>query len=365
MPFFDRGTLTAMTLVTKKLVLILLITLVALGAGCNKAANSAAGNTANGTTAGKRIKIGFAMDALKQERWQKDRDLFLKRAEELGADVVLQTADGNDDAQMKQVESLLTQGIDVLVIVPHNAEVAGAMVEMARKQGVPVISYDRLVKNSSPDLYVSFDNERVGELQAKYLFEHAPTGNYVLIGGAPTDNNSLLLRKGQMNILKAAIDRGDIKVVADQWAKEWLAEEALKHTENALTQNNNNVVAVVTSNDGTAGGAIEAISKQGLGGKIWVSGQDAELGALQRILAGTQSMTVYKPISRLAPAAVEAAIALAKKEKLNTTRTVNNGVIDVPSILIEPITIDKNNVDDVIKDGFQKREDVYKNEKPK
>ncbi len=307
-----------------------------------------------------KVRIGFAMDALKQERWQKDRDLFLKRAAELGAEVILQTADGSDEAQMKQVESLLTQGIDVLVIVPHNAEVAGAMVEMARKQGVPVVSYDRLVKNSAPDLYVSFDNERVGELQAKYLFEKAPTGNYVLIGGAPTDNNSLLLRKGQLNILQPAIDSGAIKIVADQWAKEWLAEEALKHAENALTQNDNNVVAMVVSNDGTAGGAIEALKTQGLAGKVLVSGQDAELGALQRVVAGTQTMTVYKPISRLAPAAVEAAIALAKKEKLNTTRTVNNGKIDVPSILVEPISIDKNNVDLVINDGFQKREDVYK-----
>jgi len=318
------------------------------------------------TETAKRIKIGFAMDALKQERWQKDRDLFLKRTAEPGSDVVLQTADGSDDAQLKQVESLLTQGIDVLVLVPHNAEVAGAMVEMARKQNVPVISYDRLVKNSEPDLYVSFDNERVGELQAKYLFEHAPKGNYFLIGGAPTDNNSLLLRKGQMTILQPGIDSGDIKVVADQWAKEWLAEEALKHTENALTQNNNNVVAVVVSNDGTAGGVIEALKAQGLAGKVLVSGQDAELGALQRIIAGSQTMTVYKPISKLAPAAVEAAIALAKHEKLNTTRTVNNGKIEVPSILIEPIPVDKNNLDDtVIKDGFQKREDVYKNAPPR
>lgn len=327
-------------------------------AGCSGEQRSDS-NPAGKDTA-KKIRIGFAMDALKQERWQKDRDLFLARADELGAEVILQTADGSDEAQMKQVESLLTQGIDVLVIVPHNAEVAGAMVEMANKQGVPVISYDRLVRNSEPDLYVSFDNERVGELQAQYLFDKQPTGNYILIGGAPTDNNAALLRKGQLKVLQAAIDSGAIKVVTDQWAKEWLAEEALKHTENALTQNNNNVVAVVVSNDGTAGGVIEALKAQNLAGKVLVSGQDAELAALQRIVAGTQTMTVYKPISRLAPAAVEAAIALAKKENLAATRTVNNGRIDVPSILIEPISIDKNNVDVVIKDGFQKREDVYR-----
>ncbi|HEX3100561.1 MAG TPA: D-xylose ABC transporter substrate-binding protein [Pyrinomonadaceae bacterium] len=329
--------------------------------GCRSSSSSSA-NTAGQT---KKIRIGFAMDALKQERWQKDRDLFLARAAELGADVLLQTADGNDDTQMRQVESLLTQGIDVLVIVPHNAEVAGAMVEMARRQNVPVISYDRLVKNCEPTAYVSFDNERVGELQAQYLFDRMPKGNYVLIGGAPTDNNSLLLRKGQLNILQAAIDRGDIKVVADQWAKEWLAEEALKHAENALTQNNNKIDAMVVSNDGTAGGVVEALKAQGLAGKVLVSGQDAELGALQRIVAGTQSMTVYKPISRLAPAAVEAAVALARGERLNTARTVNNGRINVPSILIEPIAVDKNNIDEtVVKDGFQKRENIYKNIPP-
>jgi D-xylose transport system substrate-binding protein len=326
---------------------------------------SCASKTPKSETA-KKIRIGFAMDALKQERWQKDRDLFLKRAEELEAEVLLQTADGNDELQMKQVESLLTQGIDVLVIVPHNAEVAGAMVEMAQRQNVPVISYDRLVKNSAPNLYISFDNERVGELQAKYLFEKMPRGNYILIGGAPTDNNALLLRKGQLNILQKAIDSGEIKVVADQWAREWLADEALKHTENALTQSNNDVVAVVVSNDGTAGGVIQALNAQKLGGKVLVSGQDAEIGALQRIVEGTQTMTVYKPISQLAPRAVEAAIALAKGEKLNTTRIVNNGKIDVPSILIDPVPVDKNNINEtVIKDGFQKKEEVYKNMPPR
>jgi D-xylose transport system substrate-binding protein len=261
---------------------------------------------------------------------------------------------------MKHAESLLTQGVDVLVIVPHNAEVAGAIVDLAKRQNVPVVSYDRLVKNSEPDLYVSFDNERVGELQAKYLFDRKPTGNYILIGGAPTDNNSHLLRKGQLNILQGAIDRGDIKVVADQWAREWLAEEALKHVENALTNSHNNVDAIVMSNDGTAGGAIQALNAQGLAGRVLVSGQDAERGALQRIVAGTQTMTVYKPIIKLAPAAVDAAVAIAKGQKPQTTRFVNNGRIDVPSILIEPISVDKTNIEEtVIKDGFHKREDIF------
>lgn len=337
----------------------ILALVIAFTSACEPAANqNRPANTA--AAANKKIRIGFLMDAFQQERWQKDKAMFEARCKELGAELILQAADGDDDLQMKQAESLLTQGIDVLVIVPHNAEVAGSIVDLAKRQNVPVISYDRLVKNSEPDLYVSFDNERVGELQAKYLLDRRPTGNYILIGGAPTDNNSHLLRKGQLNILQPAIDRGDIKVVANQWAKEWLAEEALKHVENALTNNNNDVVAIVMSNDGTAGGAIQALTAQGLAGKVLVSGQDAELGALQRIVAGTQSMTVYKPIIRLAPAAVDAAVALAKGEKLNTTRTVNNGRIEVPSILIEPISVDKTNIDEtVVKDGFQKREDIY------
>lgn len=308
-----------------------------------------------------KVRIGFLLDSLQQERWQKDRDIFIAKAEELGAEVLLQTADGDDDTQIKQAESLLLQGVDVIVLVPHNADVAGVIVDKAKKENIPVISYDRLVRNSEPDLYISFDNEKVGELQAQYLVEKAPKGNYVLIGGAPTDNNALLLRKGQMKVLQPFIDRGDIKIVADQWAKEWFADEALKHTENALTQNNNNVTAIVTSNDGTAGGAIQPLLRTGLAGKVLVSGQDAELAAVQRVLQGTQTMTVYKPVKQLATRAAEVAIAMAKGEKIPTTRTVNNGRIDVPSILIEPIPVDKNNVDEtVIKDGFHTKEKVYK-----
>jgi len=312
-----------------------------------------------------RIRIGLSMDTLKEERWQHDRDLFVERAKELGADVLVQSADGDDKVQTQQAENLLTQGVNVLVVIPHNGEIAASIVEASHRQNVPVVSYDRLIRNSEPDLYISFDNEKVGELQARYLIERAPRGNYVLIGGAPTDNNATLFRKGQMNILKPAIDRGDIKVVADQWARDWLASEALRHTENALTQSNNNVVAVVVSNDGTAGGAIQALEEQKLGGKVLVSGQDADLAALQRIIAGTQSMTVYKPVAQLARRAAEAAVALARHEKVESTSAINNGKVDVPSVLLDPIVVDKNNiVDAVIKDGYQKLEDVYRNVPP-
>lgn len=311
---------------------------------------------------GNKIKIGLSLDTLKEERWQHDRDLFVAKCKALGADVLVQAANSDDALQNSQAENLLTEGVNVLVVVPHNGKSAATIVESAHKAGVPVLAYDRLINDCDLDLYVSFDNVKVGEMQADYLVKHEPKGNYVLIGGAPTDHNALMFREGQMNILKPYVDRGDIKVVADQWATDWQAVEALKITENALTKNNNKVDAVLVSNDGTAGGAIQALSEQNLAGKVWVSGQDADLAGCQRIVAGTQSMTVYKPIQKLAEKAAELAVALAQKQPLtDKTTTVNNGKKDVPSILLEPIEVDKANLDStVIADGYQKKEDVYK-----
>lgn len=310
----------------------------------------------------KPITIGFSMDTLKEERWQRDRDMFVARCEELGARVLVQAANGDDALQNAQAENLLTQGVDVLLVAPHNAKTAAVIVESAHKMGVPVIAYDRLIRDADVDLYVSFDAVRVGEMQAEYLVKRKPKGNYVLIGGAPTDNNALLFREGQMNVLKPLIDRGDIKIVSDQWAKDWQASEALKIMENALTRSNNQVDAVVVSNDGTAGGAVQALAEQKLTGKVLVSGQDADLAACQRIAAGSQSMTVYKPIKKLALKAAEMALLLAKKQPIGeSTRPVPNGLKDVPSLLIEPLQVDKNNlVQTVIADGYQKLEEVYK-----
>ncbi len=315
-----------------------------------------------GSTGEKKIRIGFSMDTLKEERWQHDRDFVVARAKELGAEVLVQAANGDDALQNSQAENLLTQGVDVLLVAPHNAKTAATIVESAHRSGVPVISYDRLIRDADVDLYVSVDPYRVGQLQAEYAVNRVPKGNYALIGGAPTDNNAQLLRDGQMSVLQPAIDRGDIKVVANQWAKDWLAVEALKIMENALTRTNNKVDAVVVSNDGTAGGAIQAIGEQKLSGKILVTGQDAELSACQRIAVGTQTMTVYKPIKALGTKAAELAVALAKKQAVaDPTRGVNNGKKDVPSVLLEPIAVDKSNLlTTVIADGYQKLEAVYK-----
>ena len=217
-----------------------------------------------------------------------------------------------------------------------------------------------MIRNSDVDLYVSHQVERIGEMQAEYALKHVPKGNYILIGGSPTDYNAILLRKGQMNVLKPAIARGDIKIISDQFAREWKAEEALRITEDALTRTGNKIQAIVASNDGTAGGAISALEAAGLAGKVLVTGQDAQRDAVQRIVKGTQTMTVYKPIQPLAFGAVDAAVKLARKQPVETRDKINNGKKDVPAILIVPIVVDKSNVDStIIKDGYHTHQEIY------
>jgi D-xylose transport system substrate-binding protein len=346
--------------VKRSILAALVATTLLTSLACSKKDEGGSGTPAAGSE--KKILIGLSLDTLKEERWQRDRDLFVKAAEARGAKVLVQAANSDDALQNSQAENLLTQGVQVLVVVPHNAKTTATIVESAHKMGVPVIAYDRLISDADLDYYVTFDPTRVGELQAEYALRNKPKGNYVLIGGAPTDNNALLVRKGQLNILQPSIDKGDIKVVADQWAKDWQAVEALKIMENALTRNHNQVDAVVVSNDGTAGGALQALGEQKLLGKVLVTGQDADLAACQRIVAGSQTMTIYKPIEALATKAADLAVKLAKKEAVTEpTRPVNNGKKDVPSILLESIAVDKANLDaTVIKDGYHKREDVYK-----
>jgi D-xylose transport system substrate-binding protein len=304
--------------------------------------------------ANEQVFIGFLMDTLKEERWQRDKELVEKRAAEVGAKLSVQVANGDDNLQIKQAENLLSQKVDVLIVAPHNQEIAATIVEMAHREGVPVISYDRLIRNADVDLYVSHQVIKIGEMQADYILKHAPKGNYVIVQGSPTDNNARLLHQGHMNILKPAVDRGDIKIIVNQAAKEWSANEALNIVENALTQVNNDVVAVVASNDGTARGAIQALDGQKLAGKVLVSGQDADLASLQLIVQGKQTMTVYKPIQPLAYGAVDAALKLARGENVQTNDTVDNGRKKVASMLFEPQAVDKDNlVSTVVKDGYQ------------
>jgi len=331
-----------------------------LAASCvNAPQETATGETTREPHAGP-IRIGFSMDTLKEERWQRDKMLVEQRAKEVGAALDVQVANGDDAVQTKQADNMLTKGIDVLIVAPHNGEIAASIVEAAHRKGVPVISYDRLIRNCDLDLYVSHQVERIGEMQAEYALSHVPKGNYVLIGGSPTDYNAILLRKGQTRVLKPAIDKGDVKIISEQFAREWKAEEALRITEDALTRTGNKIDAIVASNDGTAGGAISALEAAGLSGKVLVTGQDAQKDAVQRIVRGTQTMTVYKPIMPLAYGAVDAAVKLAQKTPVDTHDKINNGKKDVPAILITPVVVDKSNVDaTVIKDGYHTRQEIY------
>ncbi|QEH46890.1 D-xylose ABC transporter substrate-binding protein [Aggregatibacter actinomycetemcomitans] len=309
----------------------------------------------------KDLKIGMSIDDLRLERWQKDSSIFVKKAEALGVKVYVQSANGDDSAQISQIENMINKNIDVLVIIPHNGEVLSNVIAEAKKEGIKVLAYDRLINNADLDFYVSFDNEKVGELQAQSVIEKKPEGNYFLMGGSPVDNNAKLFRKGQMKVLQPLIDSGKIKVVGDQWVDSWLPEKALQIMENALTANKNNIDAVVASNDATTGWAIQALSAQGLSGKVAISGQDADLAAIKRIVEGTQTMTVYKPIALLADKAAEISVALAKDEKPQSNAELNNGLKNVPSYLLEPIVVDKNNIEaTIIKDGFHSKDSIYK-----
>ena len=326
----------------------------------------------NGTSdAGKQVRIGFAMDTVKEERWQRDHDAFQARCKELGVICEITVADNKADKQANDVDNLLTKGIDVLVIAPSNAKQAASMVEKAKAQGVPVISYDRLIDSDKIDLYISHQVPVIGRRIAEYALEKVPEGNYVMVYGASTDNNAHIMKKEQLAVLKPAIDSGKIKIVAEEFIDGWDSSQALNFVENTLTRNNDNIQAIVVSNDGMAGGVVSALSKRGLDGKVLVTGQDAQLDALQRIASGKQAMTVYKPIVELANGAVDAAIKLAKGEKLDTKPFMNDAIgKEVQAILLEVISVDKSNLmDTVIKDGYAKYEDVFRNvpenERPK
>lgn len=340
---------------TRRLALVLVF------AGCVNAPQETpvADNTTT-SSADRPVRIGFSMDTLKEERWQRDKALVEQRARELGAVLDVQVANGDDAVQTKQCDNMLIKGVDVLIVVPHNGEIASSIVEAAHRKGVPVIAYDRMIRNADVDLHVAHEQEKIGEMQARYALERVPKGNYVLIGGAPTDYNALILRDGQLRVLKPAIDRGDIKVISQQFAKDWRADEALRITEDALTRTGKKIDAIVASNDGTAGGAISALEAANLAGKVLVTGLDAQKDALQRVVSGKQTMTIYTPIQPLAFGAVEAAIKLARKEPVAAPHKINNGRLDVPSILYDSVAVDKTNIDaTVIKDGYQKREDIY------
>jgi D-xylose transport system substrate-binding protein len=325
--------------------------------------NNAQNTTKKSADPNRKLKIGFAMDTVKEERWQRDHDAFEAHCKQINVECVITVADNKADKQANDVDNLLTQGIDALVIAPHDATQAATMVDKAKSQGIPVISYDRLIDSSKIDLYISHQVPIIGKKIAEYALQHVPEGNYVMVYGASTDNNALIMKNAQLEVLKPVIDAGKIKIVAEQFINDWKPELALNFAENALTQNNDNIQAFVVSNDGMAGGVVSALAKRGLTGKILVTGQDAGLEALQNIAEGKQTMTIYKPIIPLASQAVDSAVKLARGEALNTAPFHNDKLnANIPAILLEVTVVDKSNLmDTVIKDGYAKYEDVYAN----
>ena len=308
-----------------------------------------------------KIVIGFSMDTLVHERWLRDRDIFVAKAKELGADVILQIAYSDGNEQAKQVQYLLDQGIDVLVIVPHDAVEAASMVKKAKDRGVKVISYDRLVKNADVDLYISFDNLKVGELMGQAAASQVPQGNYLLLNGSQSDNNSTMFREGYMSVLDKGIKDGTINIVGETWIRDWLYENALSYAEEAL-ESNQDIDAVIAGNDTLAGAVVHVLTEKRMAGSVTVVGHDADLDGCQRVVEGTQHATIYKPIDTEATKGAEFAVKMAKGKSVQTDETINDGKYDVPYYKIEPVLVTKSNMmETVIKDQFHSKEDVYIN----
>ena len=308
--------------------------------------------------------IGLSLDTLKEERWQRDRDAFVAKAQELGVDLLVQAANSDDTRQMQDVQALISRHVAVIILAPHNGAAMGKAVDLAHEAGIPVISYDRLISGADEDLYVSFDTIRIGEMQTLAMLAKLKGRRpirLVRIQGAKTDHNSFLLKEGQDKILSPLISKGEVKVLHEDWAEDWKPENAKKIMNAALTRFGSGLDAVLAANDGTAGGAAQALSEEGLAGKVVVIGQDAELVACQRIAAGTQDATIYKPTHLEVGAALDAALRMARGRPIVVHEEIDNGHGKIPTILRDTIAVTRENLlETVVKDGYHSYDDVYR-----
>jgi D-xylose transport system substrate-binding protein len=299
-----------------------------------------------------KIKIGWSIYDMRSERWQTDCDAFQQRAKALGAEVIVRDAEGDHDKWVRQSQEILASGIQVMVLVEGDAGIVPA----AKARNVKVISYEGAVTGAY-DLYIAPDGSMIGRLQVTSLTDRAPTGNYVILGGPAEQSGGF--HGPQLEALQPFLKDGRIKLVADLNVAGWSASEAYMQMTHVLESNHNNITAVVAMNDSIASGAIQALEERGLAGKVLVSGQDADLTAIIRILMGTQTMTLYKPIVPQAQAAAEAAVSLAKGEPVKTNGEAKDGTLSVPAIYFQPVVVTKDNVKEtVIKDGFQKVKEI-------
>jgi len=307
-----------------------------------------------------KIQIAMSFDSFVIERWQRDRDVFVSTVKELGATVNVQNANGDVEKQKEQIEYFIKKGVDVIVIVCIDSDSLKSTVQKAKDEGIKIIAYDRLVTNSNADLYITFDNEMVGTMMAEALAEHGVAGkNVLMLGGSPLDNNVPAVESGFL----AVCEREGMTVIdsihCDGWRAEIAGEYIYEHEDTVR-----NADGIMCGNDNLAGQVIRALSEKRLAGDLPVVGQDADLEACQRIVEGTQTMTVYKPVEKLAKRAAECAIALAKGEPLtgDDVTVMNDGTYDIPYIGLTPIAVTKENLDSVIiASGFHLKEDVYLN----
>lgn len=301
--------------------------------------------------------VGVSWANFQEERWKRDEAAIKAALEKAGAKYISADAQGSNEKQLADVESLITKGANALIVLAWDADAVLPAVQKAKARGIPVVAYDRLIQDKDV-LYITFDNAEVGRMQARAVFKLKPEGNYAFIKGAATDPNADFLFGGQMEVLKAAIAAGKIKNAGEQYTDSWSPENAQKNMEQILTKNNGKIDAVVASNDGTAGGVVAALKSRNLGG-IPVSGQDGDIAALNRIARGEQTVSVWKDARELGRAAAESAVKLAKKQKVDA-KTWDGGSKKIPmqSIFLAPIPVTADNLKLVIDAKWATKEQV-------
>lgn len=307
------------------------------------------------------IQIGITFDSFIIERWQRDRDVFVSTAQELGAEVNVQNANGNMQEQIDQIDYFIEKKMDAIVVVMVASEEDSSGINnaigRAQKAGIPVIAYDRLVLNANVDLYISFDNGQVGRLMAEHMEEHLPDGGDILqICGPMADYNVPQVMAGFEEVLEGS----DLEIVLTEHAEGWLGETGFAVTSSYLGACEA-PKGIMCGNDSIAGNAIRALSERRLAGSVCVVGQDADLDACQRIVEGTQCMTVYKPVEKLARRAAEMAVALSEGKPVATSETMNDGTFDVPYERLEPVAVTRENMDEVITGKYHEESDIYLN----
>jgi D-xylose transport system substrate-binding protein len=325
----------------------------------------------NRAGAADKIKIGFLLKTMQEERYQRDKATFLARAKALGSEVIFDSANNDEQAQLAAFENMLSQGAQVIVLQPVNTGTAGGMVTSAHKAGIKVVGYDAMLVNGPLDAMVMQDSWAVGKLQAEAMVAwlKAKTGsvkgNVALIRGQPGDSNANALSSGVLEVLKA---NPGLRLIADQSHEGWSPDKAMATTENLLTKFSDRIDAVICNNSGMARGVIAALAAQGLASadKVFVAGSDADLVNIQYVAQGKQAAEIWKKITPLAESAAETAVALAKnpdkdpKSLLNIGRVINNGAVDVPTIVTPVVLVDRNNLDStIIAEGFYTHQQVY------